>query len=235
VCFSIGTKGYIETGGDFFRKVLTNEFWEYDPGTNTWSRKASLPVTPGRDCAVGFSIGTKGYIGIGGKLDDSPDSYYKDFWEWDQTTNVWTKKADYPGNSTGAAVGFSIGRKGYIGTGFGDGPNLSNDFWEWDQETNVWTKRADFEGAPRGYATGFSIGNKGYIGTGYGDGSTLYNDFWVWDQETDVWTQKTNFGGMARNAAVSFSIGNKGYIGTGITGVNPNYAFQEFWEYDPNK
>ena len=40
----------------------------------------------------------------------------KEFWEWDQATDVWTKKADYPGNSTGAVVCFSIGAKGYIGT-----------------------------------------------------------------------------------------------------------------------
>jgi N-acetylneuraminic acid mutarotase len=85
----------------------------------------------------------------------------------------------------------------------------------------------------RNSAVGFSIGNKGYVGTGYGDGPTLYNDFWEWDQVSNVWTQNVNFGGMARNAAVGFSIGNKGYVGTGVTGINPNYAFQDFWEYDP--
>jgi hypothetical protein len=233
VCFSIGTKGYIETGGDFIANVLTNEFWEYDPAKDIWSRKASLPNTPARDGAVGFSIGTKGYIGIGGKLDGSPDSYYKDFWEWDQATDVWTRKADYPGNSTFEAVGFSIGNKGYIGTG-GGGTTYSSDFWEWDQATNVWTKKANFGGTARGGAVGFSIGNKGYIGTGHDAGITLYKDFWEWDQASNLWTQNVNFGGMARNAAVGFSIGNKGYVGTGATGVNPNYAFQDFWEYDPD-
>lgn len=235
VCFSIGAKGYIGTGNDFMTTGFTNEFWEYDPGTNTWTRKASLPTTPARALAVGFSIGTKGYIGIGDKnpfSDGNLLGYYQDFWEWDQATNVWTKKADFPGNTRTGAVGFSIGNKGYIATG-SDGTSNSKDFWEWDQTTNVWTKKADFGGMTRNSAVGFSIGNKGYVGTGYGDGPTLYNDFWEWDQVSNVWTQNVNFGGMARNAAVGFSIGNKGYVGTGVTGINPNYAFQDFWEYDP--
>src|SRR4249919_3048148 len=61
----------------------------------------------------------------------------------------------------GSAVSFSIGNKGYIGTG-----DSYNDFWEYDPATNVWTQKADFGGKGRDWATGFSIGNKGYIGTG---------------------------------------------------------------------
>jgi N-acetylneuraminic acid mutarotase len=235
VCFSIGTKGYIGTGNDFITNGFTNEFWEYNPATNSWTQKASLPTTPTRAFAVGFSIGTKGYIGLG-MLDsftagDSPNpGYYQDFWEWDQATNVWTRKADYPGNSRTDAVGFSIGNKGYIGTGYGDG-TFQRDFWEWDQGTNIWTKKADFGGIGRAGAVGFSIGNKGYIGTGSSDGID-HKDFWEWDQETNIWTKKMDFGGVARASAVGFSIGNKGYIGTG-THPGIVYASQDFWEYDP--
>ncbi len=76
-----------------------------------------------RSSAVGFSIGTKGYIGTGirGGGDGWEGNYYhlKDFWEWDQATNVWTRKADLEGSGRSNAVGFSIGTKGYIGTGIG--------------------------------------------------------------------------------------------------------------------
>ena len=73
-------------------------------------------------------------------------------------------------------MGFSIGNKGYIGTG----NFFTKDFWEWDQATNTWTQKADFGGFPRELAVGFSIGNKGYIGTGW-DGSSLKQDFWEYD------------------------------------------------------
>jgi hypothetical protein len=234
VSFSIGTKGYIGFGDDFNTNGYTNEFWEYDPGENNWTQKASFPSS--RGMAVGFSISTKGYIGTGFKDTYSASGYtiqtYQDFWEWDQATNIWTKKADFGGIARSGAVGFSIGNKGYIGTGFGDDNTLFKDFWEWDQATDVWTRKADFGGLARGVAVGFSIGNKGYIGTGYGDGMPLFKDFWEWDQATNLWTKKVDFGGLARSAAVGFSIGNKGYIGTGVSGVNPDYAFRDFWEWD---
>ena len=83
------------------------------PGQGLWIQKVNLPGGV-RYSAASFSIGTKGYIGIGYNDGDWPR---RDFWEWDQVTNIWTRLADYPGNSTGIAVCFSIGAKGYIGTG----------------------------------------------------------------------------------------------------------------------
>ena len=234
VGFTIGTKGYIGTGHYISVNSYTNDFWEYDPETNSWTQKASFRATA-RVSAVGFSIGTKGYIGTGSRkhLSEMPD-LYQDFWEWDQATNVWTKKADFGGDARVGAVGFSIGTKGYIGTG-GDFTSSFKDFWEWDQATDVWTKKADFGGMERTGAVGFSIGNKGYIGTGYNyhDQTTyLYQDFWEWDQATNVWTQKADFAGGARTSAIGVSIGNKAYIGTGAGG-NSTYAFQDLWEYNP--
>ena len=44
--------------------IVTNDFWEYDPSTNTWTQKADFGGTA-RNWAVGFSIGNKGYIGTG--------------------------------------------------------------------------------------------------------------------------------------------------------------------------
>ena len=42
----------------------------------------------------------------------------KDFWEYDPAANTWTQKADFGGTARDGAVGFSIGSKGYIGTGY---------------------------------------------------------------------------------------------------------------------
>ena len=135
-----------------------------------------------------------------------------------------------------SAVGFSIGNKGYIGTGSGQGSTSNTDFWEWDQATDSWTRKADFAGTARQSAVGFSIGNKGYIGTGLNYSISGYKkDFWEWDQATNVWTQKVNFAGSARAGAVGFSIGNKGYIGCGSGTGTDNFGIplQDFWEYDP--
>jgi hypothetical protein len=200
-----------------------------DPGhptPNSWTQKAGLMDTA-RYNAVGFSIGSKGYIGTGKGA--NWNSYKNDFWEYDPSTNAWTQKANFGGSARYGAVGFSIGSKGYIGTGF-DG-SYQNDFWEYDPSTNGWTQKAAFSGIARYKAVGFSIGSKGYIGIGGGlPGYT--NDFWEYDPSTNGWIQKANFAGTGRIEAVSFSIGSKGYIGTGWDGTLIRKI--DFWEYDPS-
>ena len=132
--FSIGTKGYIGTGNEQYAGVdnVRKDFWEYDPTANNWTQKADFGGA-GRESAVGFSIGTKGYIGTGMSVFATAPftlTYYKDFWEYNPTADIWTQKADFGGTARESAVGFSIGTNGYIGTG-GD-PSYTKDFWEYD-------------------------------------------------------------------------------------------------------
>jgi hypothetical protein len=142
--------------------------------------------------------------------------------------DTWTQKADFGGTARFAAAGFSIGSKGYIGTGF-DGIILDRDFWAYDPAINSWSQIANFRGTGRSNAAGFSIGSKGYIGDGYNGGYT--NEFWEYDSVTNVWTQKASVG-TPRQYELGFSIGGKGYIGTGYDGIAP-YT-RDIWEYDPS-
>ena len=120
--------------------------------------------------------------------------------------NNWIAKANFGGVTRRYAVGFSIGTKGYIGTGT-DGTSR-DDFWEYDPTTNVWTQKANFAGGVRSNAVGFSIGTKGYVGTGYG-ASGITNDFWEYNPVANTWTAKANFGGGNRASAVGFFIGTE--------------------------
>ncbi|TAL62664.1 MAG: T9SS type A sorting domain-containing protein [Bacteroidetes bacterium] len=141
---------------------------------------------------------------------------------------AWTQKANFTGTGRYAAAGFSIGAKGYIGTGTDNVlGSPKKDFWEWSQATNTWTQKADFSGAARENAVGFSIGAKAYIGTGK-NGSAYYDDFLEYDPVANAWTPKANFGGTARSGAAGFSIGAKAYIGTGNDGA----LKKDFWEWD---
>lgn len=159
--------------------------------------------------------------------------YQKDAWQKLCGNNIdvnqadlWWKKADFGGTARYAAVGFSIGNKGYLGTGgTGVSGTPNSDFWEYNPDTDVWTQKANFGGGVRRNAVGFSIGNKGYIGTGEGSGLAAKDDFWEYNPNTNVWTQKANVGGGTRTSAVGFSMANKGYIGTGS-------GKEDFWEYD---
>jgi hypothetical protein len=235
VGFSIGNKGYLGTGVSYVVNQINNattfifhdDFWEFDPVANVWTQKANFPGGP-RWKATGFGIGNKGYLGTG-LTDNDYNNSNNDFWEFDPVTNVWIQKRNFGGGLRQAAVGFSIDKKGYIGTG-GDQVNLVSDFWEYDPANDIWTKKADYAGnQSRGSAVGFNIGNKGYVGTGSGNNVT--SDFWEYDPAIDAWVQKTSFPGNARQGAVGFGIDNKGYIGTGVG--SSSVVYNDFWEYDP--
>ena len=205
---SIGTKGYIGTGVNSSVAISPKfDFWEYNPVANTWTQKANFGGSTisssagaglNRINAVAFSIGTgstaKGYVGTG----SDGKNQYTDFWEYTPSATgglgVWLQKAKFgsPTNVNGLprenAVGFSIGAKGYIGTGI----NVSNsfpiirtlkqDFWEYTYGAGSmggsWTQKAAFPGISRMSSFGASIGtNRGYIGTGI-NSTILQKDFY---------------------------------------------------------
>src|SRR5438270_87677 len=83
----------------------------YGQGPNTWTQKSDLGYSTiqgpyPREGATSFSIGTKGYVGMG-----YGTGYKNDFWEWDQATNTWTQKANFGGTAREFATGFAIGNK----------------------------------------------------------------------------------------------------------------------------
>jgi uncharacterized delta-60 repeat protein len=220
VGFGIGNMGYFGTGNN---QGAVKEFWKYDPLINNWTRKADVGGNP-RINAIGFSIGTKGYVGIG-QCDYS--NYCNDFWEYNPSTDGWTQKANFPNSMTrSAAVGFSISTKGYVGLG-SDGSGNFKDFWEYDPIFDTWTRKADFPGAERVNAVSFNLGNKGYVGLG-GGGGALYNDFWEYDPALDTWKQIDDFGGGPRHSATAFTVEDKGFVGTGSDGTNYK---NDLWEY----
>lgn len=145
--------------------------------------------------------------------------------------NTWCRQMDFKAGARTEGVGFSIGNKGYIGTGADLVAAQHRDFWEFDPALNEWTQKANFGGVERFDAVGFSIGNKGYIGTGY-IGTAYLKDFWEYDPISNQWLQKADCGDIPRGFAFSFSIGNKGYIGSGSDDFFSTRT--DFLEYDPD-
>src|SRR4051812_965496 len=89
----------------------------------------------------------------------------------------WIQKTSYKGTGASAVAKFSVGNKGYIGTGL-DAKGPKQDLWEYDPDGDTWAQKADFGGAPRFGASSFAIGSKGYIGTGMDSNEVSLKDFW---------------------------------------------------------
>ncbi len=120
-----------------------------------------------------------------------------------------------------SAVGFSIGGRGYIGTGY-DGSSFKKEIWEYDPVANTWAQKADFGGTARANAVGLSVGSKGYIGTGYGiDGSySPYPDFWEHDIVTTTDGVCGTSSGQAFTSAPATNLCSVG-TPTVVTGSGP--------------
>jgi len=222
VGFSIEHKGYVGTGDPNLK-----DFWEYDPATNTWTQKKNFPGKT-RRYGCGFSIGGKGYMGLGESTGDFP-SQYKDWWEYDPSTNQWTQKGDFKRISKVAV--FVIGNKGYVCCGYSSGNIYENQLWSYDPVADLWSQKADFGGGNRRGPTGFAINGKGYVGTGYNYNlDSTYSDLWEYDTTSDAWSQVASLPGPARFLATGFSIGSNGYIGIGDSLISDS-LLKDFYEF----
>nr|WKN35328.1 kelch repeat-containing protein [Tunicatimonas sp. TK19036] len=187
---------------------------------------------------ISFSIGDIAFYGLG----SNPDKAYRDFWAYNPKSNTWTRKADFPGNNLAGATAFTIGDKGYIGTGKHinyltgvpgyDEENinsLTNEFWEYDPTTNQWIQKADFPGERRHNATSFSINEKGYLLAG---NLTLHTpeyapDMYEYNPYTDQWILKAEVPEpQYAGRATSCVINSKAY-------VSFYYDMHQFQVYDP--
>lgn len=224
--FSIGEKVYV--GGGRNGSGVFKEFWVLEDGM--WTQIIDFPGGP-RFSAVGFSIGAKGYAGGGASLNGSDLEVWKDFYEYDPSTNAWTPKSDLPAKRFNA-VALGIGSKGYLGTGQDENTDIKGDFWEYNPN-DTWSI---LDSLPARYdAVGFSIGSKAYIGTGVGlsgGQKKLLDDFWEYDVNSKKWSQIEKFMGGSRTQAVGFSIGNRGFVGTGID--DRSFFISDFYEYEPS-
>ncbi|MBI2967454.1 MAG: gliding motility-associated C-terminal domain-containing protein [Bacteroidetes bacterium] len=230
VGFSIGTKGYVCMGLQF---GFYRDLWEWNQATNTWSQMANMPGIE-RAEGIGFSIGAKGYAGMGWNTSGAggADTMYNDLYEWDQGSNTWSQKANFPGSyGRAGASAFSIGTIAYVGLG-SDTITIYNDWWEWNQGANNWTQNGNFPGGARWFAVPFVLNGRGYLATG-NSGISIKKDLWEYNPGTDSWIQKANFPGTARWQASAFAICSRGYVGTGSTNLFLSNNTKDFYQWDP--
>lgn len=223
------------------------DFWEYDPVTDSWQRKADIPGPP-YSLRVAFSVNNVGYIGTG-----DCQAYYCSmgytgscsFYSYSPEKDSWegvSYLVEGPAINGGiyGAIGFQDENYGYMFAGLAP-PDyyyhipISN-YWRYDPSQDKWETIGVFsEFNPYLLSpSGFQIEGKFYIGCGENNTAEKYNSsFWVFNPTTNTWEDIAEFPGTPRRGAVGFSKGGYGYVGLGY---NKNYGtLNDFWRYDPNQ
>lgn len=146
----------------------------------------------------------------------------------DNFVGNWVDRSVFDGTPRSSAVSYTIGNKGYMGTGY-DGDDYLDDFWVYDMDGNFWTQLASFPGLARSSAVAFTVDGNGYIGLGF-DGDDELADFYRYNTSGNSWVQIADFEGSARRGALAFDSAASGYVGTGFDGDNDK---KDFWKYNP--
>lgn len=183
--FQVAGKAYFGTGYD---GNYLKDFYQYNPVSDSWSVSNGFGGNKRRNATV-FVIDDKAYIGTG----TNNNVNQIDFWEFNGSTEVWTKKrdidtgdddeynADYAVlRSNGTS--FVISGLGYVATG-----NNSTTVWQYNPATDFWIEKTALEASGRNDGIGFSVNNRGFVMLGR-QGTNYFDDLYEFkpnDEQVD--------------------------------------------------
>ena len=120
VAFVYKGLGYVVTGIN--NGLTVNDFWVYDPTADKWAEKNFISNVSTetfddayaivRSNATAFVMADHAYVCTG-----ENGSILKTVWEYDFTTDIWTKKTDWEGLERTGSVSFGVKNRGFLGTG----------------------------------------------------------------------------------------------------------------------
>ncbi len=228
VAFAVNGAAYVVTGSGTLDVDPNSKVWKFEPATNTWTVRRPFPGMASLD-GLAFAVGGKGYVVFGHNNSTTNLVRSRECWEYEPTTDTWTRKGDFPGSGRSGVSSVVVGQKAYCYSGSDlNWQQPLKELWVYEPATDTWTRKAD---GPEGsfLPSAFGIGTKAYFMMG----DRSHWAFLEYDTSTDTWTRRKSFPGTAGWGALGLALGSKGYLCSGAKAVNPQVDCQEVWEYDP--
>ncbi|MGB2809546.1 MAG: LamG-like jellyroll fold domain-containing protein, partial [Sedimentisphaerales bacterium] len=161
---------------------------EYDPATDTWTRKADMP-TPRLHFSTSAVDGRIYAIG-GMRTDSAPGITTLE--EYDPATDTWTRKADMLTSRVGFSTSVANGRIYAISGCVGPGAYPLSIVEEYDPVTDTWITKADIPTSRIWFSTSVVNGKIYAIGGSTGPYSATFSTVEVYDAAADVWMEKAD-------------------------------------------
>ncbi|MBI3646088.1 MAG: hypothetical protein HY233_09015, partial [Acidobacteriales bacterium] len=166
------------------RVGVTNILQVYDPATDTWTTKASMP-TARAAMATGVIAGQL-YVAGGFQACYGPCPMVNTLEVYDPATNIWTSKASMP-TTRSHMDGAVIDGKLYVVGGSTDGGNAIATLEVYDPSTDAWTTNAPMPTARQSHGAG-EVNGILYAVSGVLAGGIAVNTVEAYDPATDTWT-----------------------------------------------
>jgi N-acetylneuraminic acid mutarotase len=178
---AVGIEGIIYVAGGRGDSGPTNAVYAFNPSTNTWAGKASLPETLYEgDGAVEL----RGKIYLAGGWNGSLPT--NTLYAYDPATDTWTMKATLLHLSS-CGMSDKIEGKLYVTTACDGYSGYRRDFDVYDPSTDRW-KRLKSSHRAHGDGVAVAIDGKLYVAGGNNGTGAIGRDTEVYDPTTDAWT-----------------------------------------------
>jgi len=239
------------SGKASFSKDYVNFRTRFAPRNSNWQQLANFPAVRAYSFNPLFTINGKVYVG-GAAQERSTDGFYyfKQVYEYDPATNIWTQKKDFPGTGRSETTVAVLNDKAYIMFGIAEGKAAyTSDAWEFDPSADTWRQltsppqnQAGLMGDYNLQAGGipFTYDNRVYSLFGRGTYNknvnqvNIYNSLYALNPAANSWEVSFPFNeqglgndiilAAARSNPFSFQYGDLVYFGGGLAASNYNAA-----------
>lgn len=229
--FVIGTDAYVLGGRIAADWSYPNDFYRYNPDSDTWTRLPDLPFE-GRCNMVAITCGRKAYCGGGFAGEQKePTSYKTDWWVFDG--KAWQQLPDIPTRYTDGLISFALEDKIFIGYGYNH--SWTAELFAFDTRTNTWSDnlQPDFSHLHLGFGYACAQSDQ-HLFAGLGFDTYNVNRWSEYDAASNSWIERASLpckGGVFFAATATDShvyIAGGRAFGGSLTG---GQIYDHIWSY----
>jgi N-acetylneuraminic acid mutarotase len=205
------------------------DFYTLDPGANTWSPIASMPIGTQRQYACAFPGPGCFFVFAG----DGPGGALNDLYKYTVAGNSWSQVASKPGNGLIGATCMEFGDKIIIvgGKAQGGGP-AGSEVWEYTISTDSWLQKNNFPYGGRFRSSAAAYNGIGYLVFGIDHTNKCRREMYSYDPANDSWALLPDFPEPYGRAYASLkTTGDKLMLFGGYDSLNTYY--KNVWYFKP--